>query len=250
MTADKVTNISDHAKTPPPENDAPVTLSAGAFAAIREGLAAATRLALWAIPLLTGARVALNKETRKCINAATAPILGAFDVALSIHARLNETPPDFTQRVPEPLQEIDIDTMRGELENVSALINPDLIVEMRSALTELPIYASQCLAHNFTAAEAAPIVAWAWEAGRRYGMIESISIFDSLTQEFSTASTEILLDARDRNLDISTGETPIAEPGPPPDREAALAGLSPSEREAFDVMTQDPQQTPNEGEPY
>lgn len=89
------------------------------------------------------------------------------------------------------LQDIDTEAMRGELENVSALVLPDLVYQMVCALGELPIYHELITAEPLTTHRAAMLMAWTFEAGRRYGLQQALAIIDTTTTEFKTGTDAV-----------------------------------------------------------
>jgi hypothetical protein len=203
-SAEKIEEQHEQLERPEPQRDQEIiTMTRGQFYQLREGIAGAYLLTQRLLPFLKQRDAKLDKDTRHLANVAPEPIRIAFQLSAQISAEQEGTPPDFSTRVPEPLQDIDVKTMRNELENVSAMELPDLEYEMQCALEELPMLREQCVKHTIPPPNAAALLAWAWEAGRRYGMIEALSVFDLVSAEFTEGTRGILERARDRSLDLT-----------------------------------------------
>ena len=213
-SAEKIEEQHEQLERPEPQRDQEIiTMTRGQFYQLREGIAGAHLLTQRVLPFLKQRHAKLDKDTRHLANIAPEPIRIAFQLSAQISAEQEGTPPDFSTRVPEPLQDIDVKTMRNELENVSALELPDIAYQMACALEELPMLRQQCLKHTIQPPYAAALLAWAWEAGRRYGMIEALSVFDLVSAEFTEGTRGILERARDRSLDLTIApDTSAAAP--------------------------------------
>lgn len=225
-TAERVKKAHEADQPEQPNKTADIiTMTRDQFYAMREGIAGAHLLTQRVLPLLKQRRAKLDKDTMHLANVAPEPIRIAFQVSAQISAEQDGNPPDFSTRVPEPLQDIDVKTMRNELENVSAMELPDLEYEMQCALEELPMLREQCLKHTIQPPTAAALLAWAWEAGRRYGMIEALSVFELVSAEFTEGTRGILERARDRSLDLTLAPNPSDAPP-----------LSEAETKAFEAI--------------
>ena len=96
--------------------------------------------------------------------------------SLLITHRENRDPESEAAAPPNKLADIDVRAMRDELENVSALVLPDLLYQMVCALGELPMYHNLITSEPLTTHRAAQLMAWTWEAGRRYGLQQALAI--------------------------------------------------------------------------
>ena len=225
-TAVRVKKAHEHDQHQQPDKSASlITMTRDQFYVLREGIAGAHLLTQRVLPFLRQGRAKLDKDTMHLANVAPEPIRLAFQLSAQISTEQDGNPPDFSTRVPEPLQDIDVKTMRNELENVSAMELPDLEYEMQCALEELPMLREQCVRHTIPPPNAAALLAWAWEAGRRYGMIEALSVFDLVSAEFTEGTRGILERARDRSLDLTLAPNPSDAPP-----------LSEAETKAFEAI--------------
>lgn len=172
------------------------------FAIVQEGAAAAHLLFQRLIPWAKQRYGALDGDTKKLLALTPEPIRAAFATVSQVSAIQDGTAPDFSARVPAPLDDIDVKTMRNELENVSAFNLPDITYEMTCVMGELPMYIETSREVQGNIEPVSRLLAWAWEGGRRYGMIESISVFDALAAEFMQQTAEVLERTRDRNLSL------------------------------------------------
>ncbi len=82
---------------------------------------------------------------------------------------------DFTQRVATPLGPVETSILRHELECACLDLNNDIAYEMICALEEFPILADFRLHLTSANLATAQVMAIAWEAGRRYGLLEAFS---------------------------------------------------------------------------
>lgn len=183
------------------EDDTIVTTRAQ-FYAMREGLAGAHLLLQRILPELKQRRAAFDKDTRQLIQIVPEPLRTGFSVASQISAEQNAMPTANVQSTPTQSPALDTRTLRTELENVSALTLPDLEYEMQCALEELPMFREQCVQRQLAPPDLAAITAWAWEAGRRYGLIEALAVLDATSLEFIEGTRQVLEQARDRSLDL------------------------------------------------
>jgi hypothetical protein len=105
-----------------------------------------------------------------------------------------QVPIDFSQQLPEPLKQVHTPLVRTELEISTAYDLPDLAVEMQACLYELPLLI-EWMNHGNTPLpkfpdyltvrvdELAQLMAWCFEGGRRYGLIEALKIVDSVLEK-------------------------------------------------------------------
>jgi hypothetical protein len=107
---------------------------------------------------------------------------------------------------PTKLTDIDTVAMRDELENVSALVLPDLVYQMVCALGELPMFHDTITSEPLTTHRTAMLMAWSWEGGRRYGLQQSLAILDTTTTEFKTGTEAVLTAALNSALDLPSPE--------------------------------------------
>jgi len=111
----------------------------------------------------------------------------------------------------EPLikiNDIDVTIFRNELENISALNSPDLDHLMMGAVMELPGLANVVATTELKHVAAARIGSIAWEAGRRYGVLQALAIITGITEEFKEGTLTVLQQALDSSLEFpSTPKT-------------------------------------------
>ena len=225
-SAEKIEEQHERLERPEPQRDQEIiTMTRGQFYVLREGIAGAHLLTQRVLPFLRQRRAKLDKDTMHLANVAPEPIRLAFQLSAQISTEQDGNPPDFSTRVPEPLQDIDVKTMRNELENVSACNLPDIEYEMACALEELPMLNHELMTVSASPAQVKRLAAWSWEAGRRYGMIEALSVFDLVSAEFTEGTRGILERARDRSLDLTLAPNPSDAPP-----------LSEAETKAFEAI--------------
>jgi len=97
----------------------------------------------------------------------------------------------------------DFQTLRQELENVSALEIPDLAHEMACVANELPMYIEETTALTDRKTHPGRLMAWCFETGRRYGLLEALARVDVTARALAEVLTTELITARDRTLDLS-----------------------------------------------
>ena len=212
-TAGRVKKAHEADQPEQPNNTADlITMTRDQFYVLREGIAGAHLLTQRVLPFLKQRHTKLDKDTMHLANVAPEPIRLAFQLSAQISTEQDGNPPDFSNRVPEPLQDIDVKTMRNEIENVSALNMPDLVHDMCCAINELPglnVLSSKPMNPPYAEGAMCAIV---WEAGRRYGMIEALSVFDLVSAEFTEGTRTILEKARDRSLELTLAPNPSDAP--------------------------------------
>ena len=158
------------------------------------------------LPLLKQRHTALTKETRALIAAWPSTIDPAAKIAGEILGALDIQAAQRPETTPSPTPDIDPLLMRNELENVTALVLPDLDHEMQCLLGELPALHDAMTNPDTPPHPVARIAAWSWEAGRRYGLIEAIALLNTNIEEFGNITNDMLETARDRNLDLPAPE--------------------------------------------
>ena len=182
------------------------------FNQVREAIAAAHLYCQTISPLLKARHTMMNKDQRQLAQFAPQAVAEGFNTIALITRRENRDPDAVDARPAIKLQDIDTDAMRDELENVSALVLPDLVYQMVCALGELPMYHELITAEPLTTHRAAMLMAWTFEAGRRYGLQQALAIIDTTTTEFKTGTDAVLTAALNATLDLPSPE-PAAENG-------------------------------------
>jgi hypothetical protein len=187
------------------------------FNQVREAIAAAHLYCQAIGPLLKARHTALNKDQRNLLQFAPEAVAQGFNTIAAITHREHRDPDAVDERPAIKLQDIDTETMRDELENVSALVLPDLVYQMVCALGELPMYHELITAEPLTTHRAAKLMAWSWEGGRRYGLQQALAILDTTTTEFMTGTDAVLTAALNATLDLSNPELPFKPSSESPD---------------------------------
>ncbi len=180
------------------------------FTNMRDGISIAHLFIQALGPVLRQRRTLLNKEQRNLLHAAPEIVANAFRAAATVTHRENRDPDAIYARPATKLHEIDSVAMRDELENVSALMLPDLVYHMVCALGELPMYHELITAEPLTTYRAAMLMAWTFEAGRRYGLQQALAIVEATTDEYKDATLGILTTALNAPLDLPAPELPFA----------------------------------------
>lgn len=180
------------------------------FSGVREGISAAHLFVQALAPVLRQRHTALNKDQRNLLEAAPEMVANAFRTVAAVTHRENRDPEAVDARPATKLHEIDTVAMRDELENVSALVMPDLTHEMVCALNELPMFNNLVSVDKVTILRAAMLMAWSFEAGRRYGLQQALAIIETTTDEYKAATLGILATALNAPLDLPTPELPFA----------------------------------------
>ena len=182
------------------------------FQKVREAIASAHLLIQAVAPLLKQRHTYLNRDQRNLLTYSESAVPAAFNIIAAITHRENRDPDAVDARPAIKLQDIDTEAMRDELENVSALVLPDLVYQMVCALGELPMYHELITAEPLTTHRAAMLMAWTFEAGRRYGLQQALAIIDTTTTEFKTGTDAVLTAALNATLDLPSPE-PEHKPG-------------------------------------
>ena len=189
------------------------------FNQVREAIAAAHLFLQSVGPVLKQRHTALNKDQRNLLQFAPEAVAEAYSIIALITHRENRDPDAVDARPAIKLQDIDTEAMRDELENVSALVLPDLVYQMVCALGELPMYHELITAEPLTTHRAAILMAWTFEAGRRYGLQQALAIIDTITTEFKTGTDAVLTAALNATLDLPSPELPFKPSSESPDEE-------------------------------
>lgn len=163
------------------------------FDVLCQGLAGAHLFAQSICPVLKQRQTALNKEQRELVNTAPRAISDAFALIRALNDRQQGEAQSPANTPTLDLVDIDILLFRAELEHVSALLLPDLDHEMTCCIEELHL-ATNLTADGDQAEDKTPrLMAIAWEAGRRYGLLTANSIVECTVTEFSNG-TRLALD--------------------------------------------------------
>jgi hypothetical protein len=176
------------------------------FNQVREAIAAAHLFMQSVGPVLKQRHTALNKDQRNLLQFAPEAVAEGFNAIAKITYRENRDPNAQEEESPTKLTDIDTVAMRDELENVSALVLPDIVYQMVCALGELPMYHETLTAEPITANSVARLMAWTWEGGRRYGVQQAMAILDSTTTEFKSGVDAVLTAALNGTLDLPSPE--------------------------------------------
>jgi hypothetical protein len=187
------------------------------FNQVREAIAAAHLYCQAISPLLKARHTMMNKDQRQLAQFAPQAVAEGFNTIALITHRENRDPDAVDARPAIKLQDIDTEAMRDELENVSALVLPDLVYQMVCALGELPMYHELITAEPLTTHRAAMLMAWTFEAGRRYGLQQALAIIDTTTTEFKTGTDAVLTAALNATLDLPSPELPFKPSSESPD---------------------------------
>lgn len=183
------------------------------FDAICQGLAGAHMLIQRIHPVLKQRHVALDKEQRELLKTAPAATYNAFTLIRTIADREQSRQRNIQNTPMLMLSDLDTKLMRSELENVSALVMPDLEYQMQCALRELPgLDVISCDSNQQDQATAARM-AIAWAAGRRYGILQACAIFSNTIDEFREGTELSFETALNQGLTLPGIET---EPGAGP----------------------------------
>ena len=176
------------------------------FEMVQEGIAAAHLFNQAVCPLLKQRRVALNKDQRNLLDFAPNAVADAYHAISLITHREKRDPASIEAQAPTEMGDIDVLAMRDELENVSALMLPDLLHHMAAVLEELPMFRDQADGEKVTARGAPLLMAWCWEAGRRYGLQQAMAIFENTSTDFKAGTQATMESAMDGPLRLPSPE--------------------------------------------
>lgn len=186
-----------------------VTMTASEFHKLREGIAGAHMLNQSVLPLLKQRRTDLDKSQRSLMTAVPPAVAEAFVLVSRLTQEANKTKDTPGQRITRNLKDIDIKVMREELENVSALALPDLEYEMQTAIREFPALDQEWLKQGAPIESHAAFMAWAWEAGRRYGLLQAIAVTDNTIADFKAGTSMALAICLDETLELPSPELAV-----------------------------------------
>lgn len=210
------------------------------WSAIADAIAGAHMLNQTVYALLKQRKADLNRDQRQLLNAVPELVRTAFQLLGKIDRRERGEPDEPTNIPTSDIAKLDIRVLRNELENVSALNLPDLTYEMACLLEELPMYAEYAKTDNHERIVAARAFAWAWEAGRRYGVSQAAAVFSGSIIEYANYTNGILDQVQDLALELPQPEPnaealKLVEPLPPTEHLLADA-----KQEAFDRAMEKP----------
>lgn len=180
------------------------------FNKTREGVAAAHLFCQKFTPIIKQRRIGLNRDERNLLTMGPEAIAVAFNTMAAITHRENR---DLCHNAHQPTTEIcDIDTaiMQEELANVSALNLPDIEAQVITAIKALPAYDDIRISADLDSKGMAKIMAWAWEAGRRYGILTAIAIVEGANKEYVDGTVNVLNFTLDAALQLPSPETAAA----------------------------------------
>lgn len=187
------------------------------FHQVREAVALAHVLIQSLAPTLKERHTYLNREQRQLVKAAPETFSRAFNLIAKITHRTNRDPEQLEAAAPTKLSEIDVTAMRDELENVSALQLPDLLNEMKATLAELPMFNDLVESSPLTSNHVAQLMAWTWEAGRRYGVQQGMVVIESSMNDYIVSLNAILDAALNGTLDLPSVEKKMTPGSESPD---------------------------------
>jgi hypothetical protein len=176
------------------------------FNQVREAVSAAHMFNQFFIPLMKQHHIVLNKDQRNLLQFAPAEVALAFNTLALITHRVNRDTGSPDAITATKLTEIDTVAMRDELENVSALVLPDLDYQMNCAISELPMYSEIFMSTGMEVERTSKLMAWAWEGGRRYGLQQAIAIHECANKEYKDGVDAVLESALNATLDLPSTE--------------------------------------------
>ena len=190
-----------------------IRITAPDFNTIREAIAGAHIYLQAFNPLIKQRRIPIDKAQRSLVDQVPPCVQNAFGIVAQITQREHMDPEGVAPIGTVTLSEIDTKTMRNELENISALVMPDVVYELQCAISELPGLAVIFESADDDRRRAARVAAIAWEAGRRYGIMQSIAIFENTSTDYAQATTQIFENALNSTLELPTpsGESKPAQ---------------------------------------
>ena len=209
-----------------------IELTQEQFYQVREAVAGAHLLIQAVKPLLKQRQVALNKDQRNLMDIVPNTVGVAFRILSEVTQRENTSPLLRGEKPTANVGDIDEKIMRNELENVSALVFPDTETLMQKALTDLPMFAEEAIGITSGLDSMARLISWAWEAGRRYGIKQSIAVCDSTVADFASGTITALEAVLNTTMELPPPELPLQpaaeSAGKYPSNETAEDGDAPS----------------------
>lgn len=181
------------------------------FRTMSEGLAAAHLFQQAFTPIVKRSARLFDKAQRSLIHSAPEAISQAFHTMATIQHREMKGMDDDTAPAMVTLKEIDTKILRNEIENISALALPDIDYEMKCALVELPGLIDILDSQLDDRSKLARLMGICWEAGRRYGVLQAIAIWENVSTDFQQTTSNILDSALNSTLEIRL--TPLLPAG-------------------------------------
>ena len=205
------------------------------FNQVREAIAAAHLFIQSFVPLLKQRHMILNKDQRNLLDFVPDSVAKGYNTIAAIMHRENCGPEANDTAPAMKLSDINTVAMRDELENVSALVMPDLVYQMVCALGELPMYHEIIISEPLTTNRAAILMAWCFEAGRRYGIQQAIAIIENTTADFVSGTNTVLNAALNFTLDLPAPVTEMPDCKFPPQSEQPGLALVKDETQSTDT---------------
>ena len=186
----KVTEISsaDTGKTGEPSQLRTVRITPKEWFTMREGIAGAHLMIQAFGALISRHRHEHEKGQRELLQIAPQSMANAFVTSTIVTNREARQGHEEDEQPTQVLTDLDIPTFRDELENISALALLDLEHEMTCAINELPGIASAYYGTETGLKTTAHLMAVCWEAGRRYGVMQSLAVHNALLQDVQNSS--------------------------------------------------------------
>ena len=186
-----------------------IRITVSEFNELREGIAGAHIFIQTMYPLLKARHTTLDKDQRNLLAVVPESVARAFNLAAVLTQRLQGKPGDPAAQLTLQITDLDVATIREEIENVSALNLPDLNTVMTLAFAELPGLATHNPHPDADPLEMGMALAIVWEAGRRYGLQQAMAIFDNTSADYLTGTGQALQFALDSTLDLPAPELPL-----------------------------------------
>jgi hypothetical protein len=171
-----------------------VRLTPDEFLKLREGISGAHHFQMAFNALLLLHKRQFDKYQRNVFEVVPDSVSAGMVALAVITNRENRAEPDPDEPVTVRINDLDISTFRDELENIAALTMPDLVVEMGNAIDGLPGLNAIYEEGHYDVQSFARMAAVTWEAGRRYGVMQSLAIITASLEE-TKAATMLALDA-------------------------------------------------------
>ncbi len=214
-----------------------ITLTKEQFNLLREAISGAHLTQQSLYPLLKERHVALDKKQRQLLEAVPPTVDGAFELVVALTAKQNASPGGPDELPTIRINDIDVAIFRAELENIAALNSPDLDRLMIDAIMDTTSLNDIVCTTELRHVAAARIGAIAWEAGRRYGVMQALAIITGCIDEYREATGTLLQQALDSTMELPPLQVE-SEPGkvlpydyktaeeaasdPPPDRSSGV----------------------------
>ena len=171
------------------------------FSILREGLAAGKLLIDKLLPELKAHRMVIPNTVRWIGTTAPAPLHEAYNELFDIE-RAHSAGVDVEEK-PESNDKVDFDVkmIRNELENVCAIVIPDLFYEFAVMARELPTLSRYFFEHSIKTEDMGEPLTWAFETGRRYGLLEAIAVASGTYDTAKDFTVSQLETQRDKTLE-------------------------------------------------